>query len=140
MHLTFKYGDPLPGEGLFQVISHARHDLRDLIDDGHIQPPVVDGELNVWKATRSAVLIPPGDVILVSRAAKRLDSEIPAWHVVHCTDMLKAIALLEWCSVARKPITGIWAYVYLRGVHIGYIWTVKYLLPVSHLQLAGANR
>lgn len=99
-----------------------------------------DGEINVWKSSPPGALIDPGDVLLVSRAAKRLDSEMPAWHVMHCTDILKAIALLEWCSVAPKSITGIWAYVYLRGVHIGYIWTQKFHEPVSHLQLAGANR
>ena len=139
MHLTFSYGDPLPGEGLFRAISHARHDLRDLIDQGAIQPIEEDGEIRVWEATPSEAMIEPGDVILAVRSAKILDSEIQAWHLIRYADVLKAIALLEWCSLARKPIRGIWAYVYLRGVHVGYIWTEKYVPPVTHLQLAGAT-
>ena len=66
-----------------------------------------------------------GDLVLAVTSEERLS--IP----FELTDVMKAVDLMQWCSVAIRRYDGIWAYIYVRGSHMGYIWTQRYTLELE---------
>lgn len=137
VHLTFVDDDPLPEGRLRQVIYRARTAIREDIafdpTDG-LEP----NGMMVWSAKESEQIIEPGDVIIAARPAKK-PTFVPAWHKFLYVDLLKAVELIEWCTIAHRRTEAMWAYVYLREVHIGYIWTKRYRPEDPTLQNATAD-
>ncbi|KAI4217906.1 MAG: hypothetical protein L6R36_009221 [Xanthoria steineri] len=125
VHLTFEYGDSLPAGRLQQLIINARNDVRETIAFNP-NDKLRRGIMSVWEAKESEEIIEPGDVIMAAMAARKR-TILPAWQDFFFVDVLKAVNLIEWCSIAHGHIEGIWAYVYVRGVHVGYIWTMRYV-------------
>ncbi len=124
VHLTFEYDDPLPAGRLQELIINARNNVRETIAFNP-NDKLRRGTMSVWNAKESEEIIDPGDVIMAAIAARK-QTALPAWQDFLFVDVLKAVNLIEWCSIAHGRIEGIWAYVYVRGVHVGYIWTMRY--------------
>ena len=124
MHLTFEYGDPVPQGRLLAVINKARTELREWIDAG-IPQGIGPGTMIIWPAGGFDERIQPGDVLLSVQPVDRL-SPFYAMHELRYSDVLKAVDLLEWCSVAQGHIEGVYAYIYVQGRHMGYMWTKRY--------------
>lgn len=51
------------------------------------------------------------------------------------TDVIKAVDLIERCSVATQRYEGMYAYVFVRQRHVGYMWTQRYAEAPSSLEL-----
>lgn len=66
-----------------------------------------------------------GDVVLAVVSEEPLSE-------LRMTDVVKAVDLMERCSVMTRRYNGIWAYIYVRGRHVGYIWTQRYTLGVEN--------
>ena len=69
--------------------------------------------------------ITTGDVIIAAQPADRPSPRYPRPEF-KLTDAIKAIKLIQHCSLAMGRSEGIWAQAYVHGVLVGYIWTVAY--------------
>ena len=63
-----------------------------------------------------------GDVVLAVTSKERLSIEF------EMTDVMRAVDLMERCSVSIRRYDGIWGYIYVQGTHVGYTWTQRYTL------------
>ncbi|KAI4093258.1 MAG: hypothetical protein LQ339_007736 [Xanthoria mediterranea] len=137
VHLTFEYDDPVPQGRLMGVINKARTELREWID-ADIPQGLRPGTMIIWPAGGFDGRIQPGDVLL---SVQPVDRVYPSYatHEIQYSDVLKAVDLLEWCSVAQGYIEGIYAYIYVQGRHMGYMWTKRYDPRSPDLQDATTN-
>lgn len=116
MHLTFTFGERLTMTRITLLIRSARSELKERIDAGTGNNPLRGRLILAWDLARgTGMIVQPWLTLL------------PLYQI-NVFEIAQAVDLMERCGIAQGHVEEMWAYVYVHGRHVGFLWTWRYRL------------
>ena len=116
MHLTFTFGERLTMTRITLLIKSARAALKERIDAGIGNNPLRGRLILAWDLTRgTGMIVQPISTWFT-----------PPGFQINSFEIAQAVDLIERCGIAHGHIEEMWAYVFVHGSHVGYLWTWRY--------------
>ena len=115
MHLTFTFGDRLTETRIVMLLAEARRAENVAIELGAGAKRVRQTWCIAWDLSRHIYMF----------AAPLRKTIFTEKYALSVSDVLLAIDLVERCGIAQGHVEEMWAYVFVGGRHVGYIWTQR---------------
>lgn len=115
MHLTFTFGDRLTETRIVTLLAEARRAVNVAIELGAGAKRVRQTWCIAWDLSRHIYMF----------AAPLRQTIFTEKYALSVANVLPAIDLVERCGIAQGHVEEMWAYVFVGGRHVGYIWTQR---------------